>query len=121
MPVILPQRRMAPGGRVLPHERLHPAPGRANTPEESQNRASCSGCGYVLPAARCTEPQLCRSVVYGVSVIEVRLEHMLVDRVALLGIQLTRKLFRQPIQRFFNGHTHGGAGPLLLAPVDHEL
>ena len=38
------------------------------------------------------EMDLCSAVVDGMPVVEVRLEHVLVDRVALLGIDLAREL-----------------------------
>ena len=55
------------------------------------------------------------------SVIEVRLEHVLVDGLALLRVDRSRVLVREAVQRLLDGDADPGSRPLLLAPVKYEL
>src|SRR5437868_10625094 len=55
------------------------------------------------------------------AVVEVRLEDVLVDGVALLGIDLSRVLLWEPVQGLLHGDANGRPCALLLAPVEHEL
>ncbi len=60
-------------------------------------------------------------LVHRVPVVPVGLEDVLVDGVALLGIDLPRVLLGKPVQGLLDRDAHGGACLLLLAPVEDEL
>jgi hypothetical protein len=62
-----------------------------------------------------------RAVVDRVHIVPVRVEHVLIDGVALLSVYLPGVLLRQAIKRFFDRYPHGRAGSLLFAPVEHDL
>ena len=55
------------------------------------------------------------------AVVEVRLEHVLVDGVALLRVDLARVLLGKPVEGLLDRDAHRSPGALLLAPVEHEL
>lgn len=60
-------------------------------------------------------------VMNAVSVVEVRIEHVLVDGVALLRIDLARVLVRETIQRLLDRDAHCGSCLLPLGPIKYEL
>lgn len=73
---------------------------------ETEARASCG-------------ERLCRQLVHGVPVIPVRVEHVLVHRVALLCVDLAREGVWQSVERLLDRHTYGGTRGLLLASVEY--
>src|SRR5690348_17109598 len=55
------------------------------------------------------------------AIIEVRLEHVLVDGVALLRIDLARVLVRETVEYLLDRDAYRGSCLLLLAPIKYEL
>lgn len=69
-----------------------------------------------------SEPcRLRRELVHGVPVVPVRIEHVLVDRIALLGIDLAGESRGQLVERLLDSNTYGGASGLLLTPIENEF
>jgi hypothetical protein len=60
-------------------------------------------------------------VVPRVPVIPITVEDVLIHRVALLRVELTGELLRQPVQGFFHGNAYSRPRVLLLAPVQDDL
>ena len=62
-----------------------------------------------------------RPVIDGVPVVPITIKDVLVDRIALLSVQLARERFGQSIERLLDRHADRGPGALFLPPVEHNL